>query len=459
MSRVAVVGAGIAGLAAAYALQEAGLDVVVLERADAAGGRMQTRSEQGFTWDAGAQFMLSDYRYMPRLLAKLSIPVSEHTLPPIQATVLPDGRLHYTRVGSMAGILRHPALSTRTRLRLGKVMAAGWRHRRRFDWYHPEKIAPIDTESLRSWGDREVGADAVDWLLSTPTSTLFFWEPEETPWWYAVALAWTVVTRGWRVFVPEGGMGAVTQALARRLRVHLKTAVRRVEVTESGQVRLHTEDASGRTAFEVDRAVIAVPAPEAVALLPGADHVLGPAEAAFLRAARYTANLTTAVAFDCAPEGRAYGVSVPLALGNKLAAIGWEHVKDPRRVPPGAGLAVLMPTHAYTMRHWDAADDVIGPELTDAAAALYPGSGARPLFHRVRRWRYAMPVLYPGWSRRLADALAAGTPSERRVFTCGDYWLGPTTESALVSGLRAAAAVLRSLARTGADVDELRLLA
>lgn len=62
MNRVAVVGAGIAGLAAAYALQEAGLQVVVLEQADVVGGRMQTRSEQGFTWDCGAQFMMTGFR-------------------------------------------------------------------------------------------------------------------------------------------------------------------------------------------------------------------------------------------------------------------------------------------------------------------------------------------------------------------------------------------------------------
>src|SRR5690606_19955956 len=109
-------------------------------------------------------------------------PSTEGTLS-VSATVLPGGKLHYARVGALGGTLFHPALSLRSRARLYKVMAAAWKHRRRFDWYHPERASPIDTESLRAWGERTVGRDAVDWLLSPTTSTLFFWNADETAWW------------------------------------------------------------------------------------------------------------------------------------------------------------------------------------------------------------------------------------------------------------------------------------
>ena len=49
MARIAVVGAGIAGLGAAHALQQAGQQVIVLEERGVRGGRMQTRSRAGFT--------------------------------------------------------------------------------------------------------------------------------------------------------------------------------------------------------------------------------------------------------------------------------------------------------------------------------------------------------------------------------------------------------------------------
>lgn len=53
MSRVAVIGAGLGGLAAALRLQGAGHDVVVLEQQDKPGGRASQIVDGGFTWDTG----------------------------------------------------------------------------------------------------------------------------------------------------------------------------------------------------------------------------------------------------------------------------------------------------------------------------------------------------------------------------------------------------------------------
>jgi len=56
---VAVVGAGIAGLACAASLQASGMRVTVFDKARGAGGRMSTRrleADRAQTWDHGAQF-------------------------------------------------------------------------------------------------------------------------------------------------------------------------------------------------------------------------------------------------------------------------------------------------------------------------------------------------------------------------------------------------------------------
>jgi phytoene dehydrogenase-like protein len=58
---VVVIGAGLAGLAAAVRLQESGLDVVVLEQSDGVGGRVRTDVVDGFRLDRGFQLLNPAY--------------------------------------------------------------------------------------------------------------------------------------------------------------------------------------------------------------------------------------------------------------------------------------------------------------------------------------------------------------------------------------------------------------
>ena len=75
--RIAIVGAGMAGLAAARALVGAGQEVVVFERGRGPGGRAATRRRDGFVWDTGAGYI--EEPMLPHLpkegLARIDKPV------------------------------------------------------------------------------------------------------------------------------------------------------------------------------------------------------------------------------------------------------------------------------------------------------------------------------------------------------------------------------------------------
>ena len=60
-TRVVVVGAGLAGLSCARQLQSAGVEVVVLEASDDIGGRVRTDEVDGFLLDRGFQVLLTAY--------------------------------------------------------------------------------------------------------------------------------------------------------------------------------------------------------------------------------------------------------------------------------------------------------------------------------------------------------------------------------------------------------------
>lgn len=65
---VVVVGAGLAGLAAARALRLAGRDTLVLEASDGVGGRVRTDVVDGFLLDRGFQVLLTGYPELARQL-------------------------------------------------------------------------------------------------------------------------------------------------------------------------------------------------------------------------------------------------------------------------------------------------------------------------------------------------------------------------------------------------------
>jgi protoporphyrinogen/coproporphyrinogen III oxidase len=86
-SRVIVVGAGIAGLTAAYHLSRAGINVRVLESSDRVGGRMSTERLDGFIVDRGAQFLSSQYGLILSLARDLGLAPSIQRTSPWSAVV------------------------------------------------------------------------------------------------------------------------------------------------------------------------------------------------------------------------------------------------------------------------------------------------------------------------------------------------------------------------------------
>ncbi|MCL5962043.1 MAG: FAD-dependent oxidoreductase, partial [Chloroflexi bacterium] len=101
MRRVVVIGAGAAGLAAAYALKRAAdegqqIDWVLLEKDNRVGGKIWTEKVDGFIVDGGPDCYLTEKPWMAQMAARLGI--SDHLFPSDddkkKTYIYSNGKLH-----------------------------------------------------------------------------------------------------------------------------------------------------------------------------------------------------------------------------------------------------------------------------------------------------------------------------------------------------------------------------
>jgi protoporphyrinogen/coproporphyrinogen III oxidase len=416
---VIVVGAGVAGLAAAHALRRAGRSVRVLEAADAVGGRMRTLRTGGFLVDTGAeQVPERGYPATWELLGQLG--VDQAAVPRIgrHLAVWRGGRAR-PGLAHPRGLLTGAGLGPRARLDLLRVL------RVRPDFDHPERAAlGTVTEFAGAFHP-----DVLDYLCQPVVSGFFGWRPERSA---AAPLLALLAAAGpantWRTY--RDGMDTFARALARSLDVTTGVRVDGV-VPESGSVVV----LCGGDRIRARQVVLAVPAPVARVL-----HLDAPdRDAEFLAAATFTPVVKAHFMLPTRPASRSYAIIVPAAEDRVVSTLILDHVKHPGRAPAGRGLVTVMANPAVTPDLLDATDDEVAAVLSGAGRRFLPAlrtaTGAV-----VTRFRHALPEATP---RALALRAAFATRPVSAVEYAGD-WTGlvPCSEAAVRSGQRAAARLL-----------------
>jgi oxygen-dependent protoporphyrinogen oxidase len=437
MASIVVVGGGIAGLACAWRLRRAGHDVEVLEREAEAGGRMRSERRGGFVLDRGAQFIASGYRNLHALVRALGLEESVRTPARSDDAILRGGRLYAGSHGSALRLLASPLLSPRAKLRLPRLALELARHARRLDPLRPELAAALDREDLAAGLGRLVGEEAFEFLLGPALSATFDSDPEDLSLAFGL-LALRFVAGGFRLQCFEGGTGLLTQALARELAVRTGCEVTAVE-TETDGARVRYRARGRESSVLADAAVVALPGSEVARTCPK----LTPEERGFFEQVRYVRGTIVHLLLEQAPRTLPYyGVAFPRREGLDLYGLAVDHWK-PGAAPPGAGLVNAALTARAAERHWHAPDGAIR-ELVLENLARTPVGRLRPQDFVVHRWQPMLPQLYAGYLPRLARFQRRLERSPRLAFA-GDYLVGPYTEAALTSGLRAATEIARAL--------------
>jgi renalase len=223
-------------------------------------------------------------------------------------------------------------------------------------------------------------------------------------------------------YVAPDGITAIAKFLSTGLEIRRSQRVQTLTLLpdRTWSLTLEAADQADLTAAAV---VLAIPAPQALALLEPLADRLPPASLEALQSVQFAPCITAIATY---PAGLAKLSQTQAQLPDAdIAWVGLEFSKQTSRLEDSKLAIVVQSSAAFADRHLDQADlNAVGRHLITEAKLLDPEE------LQVHRWRYAF-VSHP-WQEPTLSFDSA-------LWCCGDWCGGDRLENALQSGLATAA--------------------
>ncbi|MCB9134378.1 MAG: FAD-dependent oxidoreductase [Anaerolineales bacterium] len=430
MSQVIVIGAGIAGLTAAYTLQQQGVSVEVIEAASRVGGRMTTDILEGYIIDRGAQFLSSEYSLLSNIITTLGLQNDFIKTSP-WAAIRRGGKIHRFRYADVLSPLKSNLLNGREWFKLGLASAKYAPALTRLPINNYSAWADFDTENAADWYNAQYGVWMTEYLIEPMLEGFYFQSPEETSRALPMAVS-GFLARGAHTMTLRGGIESLATGLGARLRVSLNERVENILV-EKDHVCIRTT----KREFEAPFVICATPA-----------HItkeIGAGKLALLDTP-YASTLNLALGISkkwTLPEAmrEVYGLLLPRQERQHIAAIAVETAKSTDRAVDGHLLNVMLDGKSGAeMLAWDEQSilETLLPELED----VLPHISLYIVFKKLYRWHSAEPKSPVGRSQNIR-AYRNNISPNTRILLAGDYMGMPFTEGAAETGKWAAEQILK----------------
>jgi protoporphyrinogen/coproporphyrinogen III oxidase len=459
---VAVVGGGLAGLAAAYRLHGAGVDIHLFEASPQVGGVVASHRQDGFLAESGPHSLGRPAPRIRALLSQAGLDPSVVTPDPRRAHrfIVRNGRLHPLPT-SIPGLLTTPLLGRRSLLR---ILAEPFRRGRSPSPGGDESVAHL----LRRRG---LGEELVQTVLDPFVAGVYAGDPERLSVRHAFPLLHGLVEehgslvrglairglRGWKerrrsketaespppaILSFREGMEEIPQALARPLagRIRTGTSIQGIR-TAPHAPGWELLGKGGHSLGTFRQVVLALPAHALAHLsLPGEVE----SKAASPPEIRHPPVTLVTLGFPQA-QGQhplnGFGMLVPRVEDRRILGALFPSTLFPGRAPPGH-LTVAVFIGGTRQPHLALQDSHALERLARDELSQLLGIRQEPVFRHHRIWRNAIPQLEVGYGRvqesaRRLEALLPG------VVLAGSWRGGVSVGDALGSGLDAADHLLR----------------
>jgi oxygen-dependent protoporphyrinogen oxidase len=464
--RIAVIGGGISGLAAAYRLRELrpNAELSLFEASDRLGGVLETIKRDGFLIERSADNFLTAPPAALELCRRLGM---EHELATTdesrrRAFVVRNGQLVPIPEGfylmsprKLLPVLRSPLLSVFGKLRLlaEPLIPRG-----------PLGVARHDLatdESVASFARRRLGRQVFERFVQPLVAGIYTADPEKLsmaatmPQFVEMERSYSSLLRAtlrrtdtdksasgarYGLFLaPKHGLQSLVTKLADNLprdMTHLNTHIQRVD-RQDGKWRLSSGPSS---AF--DALILAVPAHVAAGLLKSAYSDI----AAKLATIEYAGCAVVSLGFHRRQIGHAldgFGFVVPQTENRRIIAGSFASLKYPGRAPDDDVLIRAFIGGALQAELLDLPDDELRRIAHDELADLLQITGM-PLVTDIARWPRSMPQYHVGHLARVGriEQLAAAAPT---LALAGNAYRGVGIPQCIASGEAAAERISQTL--------------
>jgi oxygen-dependent protoporphyrinogen oxidase len=432
MKRIAIIGGGISGLSAAFALEKqrsAGLPIwyELFESSPRLGGVLATDEVDGCQIEAGPDSFLTEKPWASDLCRELGLgdqlvgsndaDRKTYILVKGRLVEIPDGLMFMVPTKIMPTLLS-PLFSVSTKVKMAR------------EWFHPPRKAEGD-ETVASLVERHYGPEMVDRLADPLLSGVYGGEATQLsvravlPRFAEMEAKYGSLGRAMlaaRKKAPQvakgavrplftslrGGMQQMVDAIVGRLPasvLHIETPVQSIQQQDGGWLV-----SAGLHSDHFDAVVIAVPTRVASSLI----RMTIPELATELDGVDYTSSVTVNLAYDgsvrsALPPG--FGFLVPRSEGKRMMAATFVHNKFPHRASPQR--ALLRCFIGGVRNEWvlqASEEEIVGVVREELRQMI--GLNTDPLFTRIYRWKGAMAQYRVGHLERLQriDQLLTGLP-------------------------------------------------
>jgi len=435
-----VVGAGISGLACAYALQKRGRNVLVAEAASRPGGVIRSIENGGYLLEQGPQSFNST-PLLDELCAELGLNEqlveAPHGAPRF---VLLDGKLMPVPMSPRA-FLTSDLLGWTTKL---AILSEFLRTSR----------PPEPDESIAAFTRRKFSTELLDRLVGPLVSGIYAGDPEQLslraafPSFYEAEKSAGSIVRGMfraaktsKVTVSQAqprrrqstvsfrsGNESLTIALAAKLGSNLRCTMEVSDIrrTENGFLVRSRKPGAGETACE--HLVVATPTEVAASLL----EQLVPRAVPLLRMITYAPVAVVSLGYrqeQVRHSLNGFGFLAPRSSGIRTLGTVWNSSLFPGRAPQGQVLLTSFVGGATDPSATDISDDPLSALVHAELAPLLAISG-QPVMRHVTLYTRAIPQYNVG-HRELLRTIGDAASQVPGLWLTGNYWRGPAIGSCI----------------------------